>query len=205
MIYESTTITKAEGTVSDIVLYDRLGTPCMRSRPAQYRDAKSPDQLLVREKFQALTNFGRQYLAAGHPCFSSIPSGRTRLNQFISLNKNNYITASNDYKWANMILSTGPLTQSIFGNLTRNASNNLRITWNVSYTQGLQATSPVQLYLWDTTTQTLIQVLNRTNSQAAGVFTGTNVYSVRKWAVYGIFSTSSYSVILSNATEIRTI
>ena len=205
MIYESTTISKAEGSIADLVLYERLGTPCIRSRPAQYRDAKSAAQLLAREKFQALTLFGRQYLTTGHPCFSIMPTGRTRLNQFISLNKDNYNTTTKQYDWADMILSTGPLTQSVFGNLTRNASNNLRITWTITYTQGLQATSPVQLFLWDTTTNALIQVLNRTNSQGAGVFTGTNVFSVRKWAVYGIFSTINYNVILSNSTEVRTI
>lgn len=205
MIYESTTITKAEGTISDLVLYERLGTPCIRSRPAQYRDAKSAAQILAREKFQALTLIGRQYQLTGNPCFQTIPTGRTRLNQFISLNKANYNTSTNTYAWGSMILSSGSVTYISLLSLTRNINNDLRTTWTSSNLQGMGSNSLVELFLYDTTSAVLVATLKRSFGQISGVFTGTNIYSVRNWQCYGIFQTAAGGNISTTARFNRTI
>lgn len=205
MIYESTTITKAEGTVSDLVLYDRLGTPCIRSRPAHYRDAKSPAQILARAKFEALTNIGRQYQVTGNPCYQSMPTGRTRLNQFISLNKNNYDPNTGVYAWGSMVLSTGSVTYISLLSLTRNANNDLRTTWTSSNMQGMGANSLVELFLFDTAAVKLVATLKRTFGQVSGVFVGTNTYSVRNWQCFGVFQTAAGGSISNTARFNRTI
>lgn len=46
---------------SPLIIYDRLGCTCIRRRPTQVRDPKTPRQLLQREKLSLAVAVAKQY------------------------------------------------------------------------------------------------------------------------------------------------
>jgi hypothetical protein len=101
-----------KGTLGNLVFFRRLGKTYARTRPARFRDRKSPAQLAQRQKMQAVNRFLKPFSALIRITFTPESAGRTALHSAQSYNMRNafageYPNLYIDYSTA--LLSSGPL------------------------------------------------------------------------------------------------
>jgi hypothetical protein len=100
------------GTLGNLVFFRRLGKTYARTRPARFRDRKSPGQLAQRKKMQAVNRFLKPFSALIRLTFTPEAAGRTALHAAQSYNLRNAFAGEypNLYiDFSKVLLSRGPL------------------------------------------------------------------------------------------------
>lgn len=76
----------SSGALGTLVFYQKNGKGYVRTRPAQYRDKKSPAQLAQRQRLQVMNGFLRSFREALRVTFAAEAQGRTALQAAQSYN-----------------------------------------------------------------------------------------------------------------------
>ncbi len=75
-----------KGKLGNLVFYKMNGSSYVRTRPAKYRDRKSPAQLAQRQRMQVVNNFLRSFRGLVQVTFAAEAAGRSALQAARSYN-----------------------------------------------------------------------------------------------------------------------
>ena len=150
-----------DGRVGNVVFSSRNGVPYVRSRPAQYRDAKSAKQLAARARLTLITQLLRDLKPVIRLGFRDLPAGKSARDVAYRANaqtavKGEYPELYVDYP--SVTVSQGPLAAASEANATREGTT-LTCSWPAD---GAPASAPQHpddralLTVYDPTTATVI-------------------------------------------------
>ena len=158
----------AKGSYADAVIYTMDEKTYLRSKPAQYRDRKSPKQLVQRQKMILVNDFVRPFTELIKLTFAGEAEGKRMFAKAQSYNMKNGLSGiypDQKIDKAKALLSKGPLMLPAEAKVTLTPKG-LLFTWSTE-------TEPEYANVDDT----LLVIIRRSNSLASDyTFTGVKRY-----------------------------